>query len=97
MATVRYTISLDAIKDAHIVRWLETQPNVSAAVRQALLHEIETVKLSDLEHKLDRVLDALRNVRVIKGTGAGTTEETQGEPAAAAAGLGAMLGKFKEL
>ena len=33
MAAVRYSFSLDPIKDADLVRWLEMQANTSAAIR----------------------------------------------------------------
>ena len=95
MATTRYSFSLDSIKDAHIIKWLEIQPNLSAAVRVAILHEIEKPTMYDLDAKLDRVLDTLRNVQVVKGTGTAGAETPGSEPATAAAGLGAMLGRFK--
>ena len=96
MATTRYSFSLDSLKDAHIIKWLETQPNLSAAVRVAILHEIEKPTMYDLDAKMDRILDTLRNVQVVTGnTGTAGAETPGSEPATAAAGLGAMLGRFK--
>jgi hypothetical protein len=94
MAISRFSFSLDVVKDFHIIKWLETQPNLSAAVRQALLEKIETPGLGEIGHKLDRVLDALRNVQVVT-PGADHDAPIESEPAAAVAGLDAMIGKFK--
>jgi len=92
MATVRYSFTLDAIKDADLVRWLELQPGISSTIRDALRAYAERPCHADLDAKLNEVLDALRNVQVVTGDKAATPE--QGEPARAVAGLDAMLKKF---
>ena len=92
MAAVRYTFSLDAVQDADLVRWLELQPNTSAAVRDALKAHLERPTLADLGGKLDRVLDALRGVKVLQ---AGAVDGDQGEPARARANLDALKDRFR--
>lgn len=94
MATVRYTFTLDAIQDADVVRWLALQPNVSAAVRQALKAYIERPTHADLGDKLDEVLGAIRGMRFVSAVDLPQGEEAGGEPTKAAAGLDRMVGKF---
>ena len=93
MATVRYTFTLDAIQDADVVRWLALQPNVSAAVRQALKAYVERPTHADLGDKLDEVLSAIRGIRVVE-VGDLPQEGGGSEPAKAATGLDRMVGKF---
>ena len=94
MATVRYSFSLDPIKDAALVRWLELQANTSAAVREALKHYVERPTLRELDIKLDQVLDALRSVQVIAPQ-VSLPDAEKGEPAAARRGLNTMKSKFR--
>ena len=94
MAAVRYSFSLDPIKDADLVRWLEVQANTSAAIREAIKSYVERPTHRELGIKLDRVLDALRNVRVVTPQMPAPDDE-QGEPAAARRGLDAMKARFQ--
>ena len=95
MASVRYTFTLDAIKDADLVRWLELQVNTSAAVRDALRAYVAQPTHAHLDAKLDRLLDTLRGVHVVKGASV-DDEPAEGEPAAARRGLDAMKRRFRE-
>ncbi len=91
MASVRYSFTLDAIKDAELVRWLELQVNTSASVRDALRAWVDRPTHQELDAKLDQVLEALRDVRVV-GTPAEIQKST--EPARARAGLNALKARF---
>ena len=94
MAAVRYSFSLDPIKDASLVRWLEVQANTSAAVREALRSYAVRPTHQDLDAKLDRVLDALCEVRVVTPERP-VPEGDHGEPTAARRGLDAMKARFR--
>jgi hypothetical protein len=94
MAVVRYSFTLDPVRDADIVRWLELQPWTTEAVRAALRAYVRRPGHAEIEAKLDEVLDVLRGVKVI-GAGNAPEDGGQGEPARAARGLDAMLGKFR--
>jgi Arc/MetJ-type ribon-helix-helix transcriptional regulator len=94
MPAVRYSFTLDAIQDAALIRWLEMQPNASAAVREALREHLDQPTRAQLDAKLDRVLDALRNVQVVQGSACGDALESA-EPAAARRGLDAMKARFR--
>ena len=95
MAAVRYSFSLDPIKDVDLVRWLEMQANTSAAIREALKSYVDRPTHGELGTKLDRVLDALRNVRVVTPQ-VPVPDKEQGEPAAARRGLDAMKARFRK-
>lgn len=92
MPAVRYSISLDAVNDMRLVRWLDQQANVSATVRDALYAYVDNPTV--IENKLDQVLEMIRNLRVIE---APTEEKTPagGEPEKARRGLDAMKARFK--
>jgi len=97
MPTVRYSISLDAIQDADIVRWIEAQSKrgASEAIRQAIRAYISQPTMGDLEEKLDNLFNLIRGLRVVEAQ----TEEPQtegDEPSAARRGLEAMKRKFSE-
>ena len=94
MAAVRYSFSLDPIKDASLVRWLEVQANTSAAIREAIRCYAERPTHRDLDAKLDRVLDALCKVRVVTPQRP-VSDGDYGEPAAARRGLDAMKVRFR--
>ena len=94
MATVRYTFALDAIQDANVVRWLALQPNVSAAIREALKAYVERPTHADLSEKLDEVLTALQGMRFVSTGDLPQAQEATGEPTKAASGLDRMLGRF---
>jgi len=94
MATVRYTFALDAIQDADVVRWLALQPNVSAAIRAALVAYVDRPTHADLSEKLDEVLSALQGMRFVSAGSLPQAQEATGEPVRAATGLGRMLDKF---
>jgi len=96
MPTVRYSISLDAIQDADIVRWIEAQSKrgASEAIRQAIRAYISQPTMVDLETRLNELLALIHNLRVVEAP----TEEPQAEgdePTQARHGLEAMKKKFK--
>jgi len=99
MATVRISVSLDAVRDAELLRWLAEQPsgNVSGIVREALVlyrkrdSTIEA-RLTSTEEKLDRLLALMRSSRI-------AVEEPQAEgsePSKARDGLEAMKRRFQQ-
>ena len=94
MAVVRYSFTLDPFAHRDIVNWLELQPSTTEAVRAALRAYVRRPGHAEIEAKLDEVLETLRGVKVI-GAGDGSPGGDEGEPARAARGLDAMLGKFK--
>lgn len=94
MPAVRFTFSLDAIQDVDLVRWLELQPNTSAAVREALRAYVDRPTRGQLESKIDQVLDILRGVQVVQA-GAGEAGQEGGEPARARANLDKMKERFR--
>lgn len=95
MASVRYTFTLDAIKDADVVRWLDSQPNTSAAIREALKAYVEKPTNAELGAKLDEVLNAIQTARLV--TPAQAEEKPQrDEPEAAAKGFEKMMKRFKD-
>lgn len=94
MAAVRYTFSLDAIQDADLVRWLELQPNTSAAVREALRAYVDRPTRGQLESKIDQVLDILRGVQVVQA-GTAASDDSEAEPARARANLDKMKERFR--
>lgn len=91
MAIVRYSFCLDAIRDARYIQKLELEPNLSAAVRAAVIARYDRPTLQEIDAKLDRVLDALRNVQVV---GVGSEIGDQAEPARARAGLDKLKSRF---
>jgi Arc/MetJ-type ribon-helix-helix transcriptional regulator len=98
MPTVRLSISLDAVRDAELLQWLDKQTNVSAVVREAIGlyrqrgNAIEA-RLTSTDEKLNELLALMRNLRVVE-----TQEEepkAEGEePSQARHGLEAMKQKF---
>ena len=93
MPVIRYSFTLDAIKDADKVRRLALESSVTETVRQALDAWYGRPSHQDLDVKLDEVLDCLRGVRVI-----GASEqavENGSEPATARHGLNAMRKRFR--
>lgn len=93
MASVRYTFSLDALKDAEVVKWLDSQPNTSAAVRAALKAYVEKPTNADLNTKLDEILNAIQTARWTAPIS--EPQEPQGdEPEVAVKGFGRMVDKF---
>jgi len=93
-STVRYSVSLDAVQDADIVRWIEAQSNASEAVRQAIRAYISQPTMVDLENRLNELLALIRNLRVVEAQA--EEPQTEGdEPTQARRGLEAMKKKFK--
>jgi len=93
MAVVRYSFTLDAIKDADTVRRLELESSITEAVRIALRAYYDRPSHQDLGVKLDEVLDCLRGVQVVS---AGQSVANDGaEPATARHGLDAMRRRFR--
>jgi len=89
--TVRYTFSMDAIQDAHLVKRLEQEINMSAVVREAIRAYYEQPDHRQLDAKLDLILDALRGVQVFQPD----TDEG-GEPARARANLDKLIDRFSQ-
>jgi hypothetical protein len=93
VASVRYTFSLDALKDAEVVKWLDSQPNTSAAVRAALKAYVEKPTNADLNTKLDEILNAIQTARWTSPVP--EPQEPQGEePEAAVNGFRRMKDRF---
>jgi hypothetical protein len=92
MASVRYSFTLDAVKDVNVIRWLDSQPNTSAAVREALKAYTEKPTNADLAAKLDDILNAFQTAQWVAHAPAQI--ESGDEPAAAVAGFEKMLQKF---
>ena len=96
MAVVRYSFTLDAIKDADKVRRLALEPSITEVVRKALDAYYSRPSHQDIDTKLDEVLDCLRGVQIV-GMGSQAPDETaEVEPATARRGLDAMRRRFKE-
>jgi len=94
MPTVRYSFSFDTGRDGGIIRWLDSQPNASAAVREAIQACIASPSRADLEAKLDRLLEMMRNMRTVEVPAEETPAEGD-EPAEARKGLDAMKKRFQ--
>ena len=100
MATVRYSLSLDAVKDAKIAAWIDAQPNASKAVREILRAYLEeqpstadlNARLVQMQSRLDRLLNLLRSrpVSIL------AESEEGDEPTKARQGLDAMKRRFGE-
>jgi len=95
MPAVHFSFTLDANLDSHTIRKLGTQPNLSATVRAALVAYFERPSHADLDVKLDTILEALRNVQVVKGEGAPEQAAEGSEPAMARRGLESMKARFR--
>lgn len=96
MAVVRYSFTLDAVKDADLVRRLGTETSLTEAVRKALRAYYNRPSHQELDTKLDKVLDCLRGVQVV-GVGSQASDGAEGaEPATARHGLDAMRRRFRE-
>lgn len=98
MPTVRFSISLDAVKDARLMRWLDEQTNASEAIRKALYAYIDRPSHGDLSARLEQLLEMVQRMRVVEAPAEDTDEALteDGEPAAARRGLDAMKRKFRE-
>jgi len=94
MPTVRYSFSFDTVRDASIIHWLDSQPNASAAVREAIQICAGSPSRADLEAKLDRLLEMMRNMRTVEVPAEETPAEGD-EPAEARKGLDAMKKRFQ--
>lgn len=91
-SSVRYSFTLNAITDSKVVFWLDSQPNTSAAIREALTAYVEKPTHADLGAKLDDILNAIQAARWVTPT---EKAEPQGdEPLAAVAGFEKMCQKF---
>ena len=93
MPAVRYSISLDPVNDARLVRFLAQQANVSAVVREALYAYVD--KPTAVETKLDSLLEMMRNMRTVEVPAEETPAEGD-EPAEARKGLDAMKKRFRK-
>ena len=95
MPAVHFSFTLDAVLDSHIIRQLGTRPSLSATVRAALVAYFERPSHADLDVKLDTILEALRNVQVVKA-GEGVPVAEGSEPAMARRGLESMKARFRK-
>lgn len=95
MPRVRYSFALHPVKDADIIRWLELQPNVTAAIRKALSAYIERPTHADLADRLDTVTSMVNALRFAPLVRQGEGEAEKGEPEKAAQGFDKMLSKFR--
>lgn len=93
MASVRFTFTLHPVTDSKVITWLLSQPNTSAAVREALRAYIEKPTPAELGAKLDEILNAIQTARLA----APMPQEPQegGEPQKAIEGFDKMLERFK--
>ena len=92
MPAVRYSISLDPINDARLVRFLAQQANISSVCRDALYAYID--RPTAIESKLDRVLEMMRNMRTVEVPAKEVPAEGD-EPAQTRRGLDAMKKRFQ--
>jgi len=94
MPTVRYSFSFDTEHHTKIIHWLDSQPNASGAIRELIQAHITSPSRADLEAKLDRLLEMMRNMRTVEVP----AEETPAgdEPAGAREGLDAMKKRFRK-
>ena len=95
MPTVRYSFSFDTEHHTKIIHWLDSQPNASGAIRELIQAHITSPSRADLEAKLDRLLEMIRNLRVVE-TPAEETPAAGDEPADARRGLDAMKKRFRK-
>jgi hypothetical protein len=95
MAVVRYSFTLDAIKDADLVRRL-AMDSTTEVVRAALRAYYNRPSHQDIDAKLDVVLDCLRGVQVVNAGSRAPDEAAEAEPATARRGLDAMRRRFRE-
>jgi len=96
MAVARFSFTLHAVHDSHIIRKLGMQPNLSATVRAALVAYFERPSHADIDVKLDTILEALRNVQVVKAGGGVPVQAGGSEPAMARRGLESMKARFRK-
>ena len=94
MPTVRYSFSFDTDRDNAIIHWLDSQSNASGAVREVIQNHITSPSRADLEAKLDRLLEMMRNMRTVEVPAKEVPAEGD-EPAQARAGLDAMKKRFQ--
>jgi len=94
MPTVRYSFSFDTERHAKIIHWLDSQPNASGAIRELIQDCITSPSRADLEAKLDRLLEMMRNMRTVEVPAQETPAEGD-EPADARRGLDAMKKRFQ--
>jgi hypothetical protein len=94
MAKTTRTFSFDPQADRELLDWLDGQKNRSAVARRALRafkNRASHAEYTKLEAKLDRVLERLSDVELIKAAEA-SAQDT--EPAEARRGLDVMKARF---
>jgi len=94
MPTVRISASLDAVKDARLLRWLDEQSNASEAIRKALYAYIDRPSHSDLSARLEQLLEMVQKMKVVEVPEVEEAQTEEGEPAKARRGLDAMKRRF---
>lgn len=94
MPSVRYSFTLDALKDVDVIRWLDSQSNTSAAVREALKSYVEKPSNADLSLKLDEILNAIQTAQLVTPVEQPQPASSQAEPEIAVKGLKKMIQKF---
>ena len=93
MPTVRYSISMDAIDDADVIRWLDKQGTTSEAIRRAVRAYINSP--TQLETKMDRLIEMVQKMKVVEVPEVEEAQTEDGEPAKARKGLDAMKKRFR--
>ena len=95
MPTARISASLDAVKDARLLRWLGEQSNASEAIRKALYAYIDRPSHGDLSARLEQLLEMVQKMKIVEAPEAEEVRTEDGEPAKARKGLDAMKKKFQ--
>jgi hypothetical protein len=96
MSIVRYTVTLHPILDARVIKWLEQQPNMAAAIREALYQHLDQPSRAELAVKLDQLAELIKThpsppLPELPPKDLHSSEE----PEAAQKGLDRMLNRFK--
>ena len=94
MPTVRYSISMDAIDDADVIRWLNKQGTTSEAIRRAVRAYINSP--TQLETKMDRLIEMVQRMKVVEAPEMEEAPTEDSEPAKARRGLDAMKERFQK-
>lgn len=96
MTVVRYTVTLHPIFDARVIEWLEQQPNVAAAIREALYQHLDQPSRAELAVKLDQLAELIKTgpSPLLPETPPKDLHPSE-EPEAAQKGLDRMLSRFK--
>lgn len=102
MAIVRYSFSLNALKDAELIHALEAQTSKSATVRAALTYYLLnrptnaelSEKIDTLVNRIDHIGQILQSEKVYRSSPE-TTAEADVEPQRSVQGLDSMIERFR--